>query len=96
MKMRNFDIGLDGYVTPTLVPGVAGCDGQPLTLPAPTMDTLKRYGFSMTHQIMPNVLPQGRIFKAAGSKKIFPAEHYPILIEYMKKESLEKGYKYDE
>lgn len=32
VKMRNFDIGLDGSVTPTLVPGVEGCDSEPLPL----------------------------------------------------------------
>jgi len=96
MKMRNFDIGLDGAITPTLVPGVADCNDEPLTLPAPTLDTLKRYGFTMTYEIKPNVLEQGRIFKAAGSKKIFPEKHLPILIEYMKKEAIKRGYKYDE
>jgi hypothetical protein len=96
MKMRNFDIGLDGSVTPTLIPDVAACDNQPLTLPVPTLDTLKHYGFSMTYQIKPNVLEQGRIFKAAGSKQIFPEVHFPILIDYMKKEATKMGYHYDE
>jgi len=96
MKMRNFDIGLDGYVTPTLVPGLDECKDPPLTLPAPSLATLEKYGFSMTYEIKPNVLEQGRIFKAAGSNRIFPEKHYPILIEYMKKESLKRGYKYDE
>jgi hypothetical protein len=50
----------------------------------------------MTYEIKPNVLEQGRIFKAAGSKKIFPEKHLPILIEYMKKEAIKRGYKYDE
>jgi hypothetical protein len=96
MKMRNFDIGLDGSVTPTLIPDVNTCDNQPLTLPVPTLDTLKRHGFSMTYQIKPKVLEQGRMFRAAGSKKIFPEVHYPILIEYMKKEATKKHYLYDE
>ena len=97
MKMRNFDIGLDGYVTPTVVPGVEGCSGEtPLKLPVPTTDTLKRYGISMTYQIKPNVLPQGKMFRAAGSKKIYPEKHFPIMIEYMKKQAVEKGYQYDE
>jgi hypothetical protein len=95
-KMRNFDIGLDGSVTPTLIPDVNPCDNQPLTLPVPTLDTLKQYGFSMTYQIKPNVFEQGRIFRAAGSKKIFPEVHFSILIEYMKKEATKKGYRYDE
>jgi len=95
-KMRNFDIGLDGFVTPTLVPGIEGCNSQPLPLPVPTLDILKQHGFSMSYEIKPNVLEQGRIFEAAGSKKIFPEKHYPVLLKYMKAEAVQKGYKYDE
>ena len=87
----------DDDVTPTLVPGINGCDGKPLSLPVPTLDTLRSYGFSMTYEIKPNViLEQGRIFKAAGSKRIFPKKHFPILIGYMKKDAIRRGYKYDE
>jgi hypothetical protein len=97
VKMRNFDIGLDGMITPTLVPGVSGCGGIPLPLPVPTKATLEHYGFSMTHEIKPNtLLEQGRIFKAAGSERIFPEEHFPILIKYMKEDAIKRGYKYDE
>jgi hypothetical protein len=97
VKMRNFDIGLDGTVTPTLVPEINDCDGKPSSLPVPTLDILRGYGFSMTYEIKPNViLEQGRIFKAAGSKRIFPKKHFPILIEYMKKDAIRRGYKYDE
>jgi hypothetical protein len=42
------------------------------------------------------ILEQGRILKAAGSKRIFPEKHFPILIDYMKKDALRRGYKYDE
>ena len=48
----------------------------------------------MTYQIKPNVLEQGRIYKAAGSKKIFPEVHFPVLIEYMKKEATKRGDKF--
>ena len=94
MRMRNFDIGLDGYVTPTLVPGIGECNDVPLELPVPTTDTLKRYGISMTHQIKPNVLVQGKMFKVAGSKKIYPEIHFPIMIDYMKQQAIKKRYKY--
>jgi hypothetical protein len=96
VKMRNFDIGLDGYVTPTLVPGIAVCHSQPLSMPVPNLDILKKHGFAISHEVKPNVLEQGRIYKAAGSKRIFPQKHYPILLEYMKKDALKRGYKYDE
>ena len=95
-RMRNFDIGLDGTVTPTLVPGIAGCDDEPLTLPVPTLEVLEGHGFSMRHEVRPNVLEQGRIFRAAGSKTIVPVIHYPVLLEYMKRDADRKGYMYDE
>jgi hypothetical protein len=95
MRMRNFDIGLDGTITPTLVPGLADCNDEPLELAAPTLETLQRYGFTMTYEIKPNVLlEQGRIFKAAGSNRIFPEKHYPVLIEYMKNDARKRGYEY--
>ncbi len=98
LKMRNFDIGLDGTITPTLIPGVPGCCcSEPAVQPAPSLDTLKSYGFTMTYEIKPNlILEQGRIFKAAGSKRIFPEKHFPILIEYMKKDATKRGYQYTE
>jgi len=95
-KMRNFDIGLDGFVTPTLVPDVNVCDAEPLILPVPTLDTLKHYGFQMTYRIKPNVLEQGRMFKAAGSNKIFPETHFPVILDYMKNQARKKGYLYDQ
>jgi hypothetical protein len=56
IKMRNFDIGLgDGYLTPTLVPGVAACpNAQPLSYPVPRLDALARHGFSLSLEIEPH------------------------------------------
>jgi hypothetical protein len=93
-RMRNFDIGLDGFVTPTLIEGV-GCDSKPLPLAVPNLDSLHEHGFSMYYEIKPNVLEQGRIFKAAGSDKIIPEQHFPVILEYMKRQAEEKGYEYD-
>jgi hypothetical protein len=94
MKMRNLDIGLDGYVTPVLVPGIDECNDPPLELPVPDLDILDEYGLSMTYEIKPNVLEQGRMFKAAGSKRIFPEKHYPIIMQHIEQKVIEKGYKY--
>ena len=95
-KMRNFDIGLDGYLTPTLIPGIDSCDSQPLPLKVPDLKIMKNHGFSMYYEIKPNVFEQGRMFKAAGSKKIVPETHYPVMIEYIKKQAAQKGYAYTE
>jgi len=94
VKMRNFDIGLDGFITPTRVPGIKGCDCEALPLPVPTLDVLKKHGFSMSYEIKPYVFEQWKMFKAAGSKKLYPEVHYPILLEYMKKDAVKRGYKY--
>jgi len=96
MKMRNFDIGLDGSITPTLVPGIGECAGEPMSLPAPSLDVLHRYGFKVRHEIKPNVFEQGRIYRAAESKKLTAEEHFPILLEYMKQDAAERGYSFDD
>ena len=81
MLMRNFDVGLDGSVTPMLVPGVEECDCEPEPKTVPTLDGLAKYGFEVEYEIKPNVFEQGAIFKAAGSKKIFPDKHFPAIME---------------
>jgi hypothetical protein len=95
MKMRNFDIGLDGSVTPHLIQGLHACqNSQILPLPMHSLKTLEHHGFTITHQIKPNVFEQGAIYKAAGSKKIYVKKHYPILIKYMKTQAAQKNYNY--
>ena len=94
VKMRNFDIGLDGFVTPTMVSGITQCDSEPLPMPVPTLEALHKHGLSMSYEISPRVFEQWSMFKAIGSNKIFPKKHYPIFLEYMKKEADKKGYKY--
>jgi hypothetical protein len=97
-KMKNFDIGIDGEVTPTIVPGVQGCRNQEKPLPLKTfnLDVLDKYGFEMTYQIKPNVFEAGKIYKIIGEKKVFPAKHYSMIIEDIKRQADAKGYKYDE
>ncbi len=97
MKMRNFDIGLDGSVTPVLIPDVAACPSpEPAPLEVPTLDVLKQFGLTVTYQIKPNVFEQGAIYRDAGEKQIFPEKHFPILLEAMKQQAAEKGYRYTE
>ncbi len=96
MKERNMDIGLDdGFVTPTLVPGI--CDGaQPQSYPVPTLDKFNEYGFTMDLTIEPKEFERGKILKLiypnGGEKRIRPAEQMPIVMDFIKKEALEKGY----
>ncbi len=96
-KMRNFDIGLDGSITPLLIDNVPGCeDCRPAALTMPSLQSLKDYGFTLTHEIKPNVFEQEKIFRAAGSYKIFPEKHYPVLLEFMKRQAHGKGYSFAE
>lgn len=96
-KMRNMDIGLDGFITPLLVPGIEECGNTaPLPIAVPTLEVLRSHGLTMTLQTKPNVLEQGRIYKAAGTKNIYPEKHFPIIMEQIKKEATQKGYKYVE
>jgi len=96
MKERNMDIGLDdGFVTPTLVPGI--CDGaQPQSYPVPTLDKFNKYGFAMDLAVEPKEFERGKILRLiypnGGEKRIRPSEHLPIVMDFIKKEALEKGY----
>lgn len=101
MRMRNLDIGLDdGYVTPTLIPGVSQCEGsEPLSYPAPKLDFLKSKGFSVKVEIQPREWESGKILrivneKDGGSKKrIEPAVDFSILMAYIHEDAVKKGYK---
>jgi hypothetical protein len=72
MKKRNFDIGIEnGYITPTLVPGVAACpNARPLPLPVPRLDVLAKYGFSMNLEIEPHEWESGRILRVVYGDKL--------------------------
>ncbi|MHC4365646.1 MAG: DUF4056 domain-containing protein [Planctomycetota bacterium] len=98
-KKRNFDIGLDGYVTPTLVPGVQECErARAVSYPAPR-PAVDKYGFSMELEIEPREWEKEEILKTvylgAGAKKIYPEEHFPWIMERIKREAMEKGHDFD-
>ena len=93
---RNMDIGLDGSVSPVLVPGICDCDAFPL--PVPTLEVLSEFDFSMKYYIEPRVWEKGKIlgvvYKDGKGKVIEPAVHYPILMDFIRKQAVEK-YHYD-
>jgi hypothetical protein len=96
MKERNMDIGLvDGFVTPVLVPGVCP-DAQPLSLPVPTLKTLTKYGFTLDLQIKPGEWESGQILKIVypdgKGTRIHPATDIPVIIDYLKKDGISRGY----
>ena len=99
-KKRNFDIGLDGYVTPTLVPELQECEGAaPLSYPVPKPE-LYIYKFSIKYEIEPREWEKGEILKAVypdgEGEKIYPEKHFPEIMDYIKKQAMEKGYDYDD
>ncbi len=89
IKMRNFDIGLgDGYITPTLVPGVRECpDAEPLSYPVPTLETLAEHGFVLSLEIEPHEWERGKILRVAcgdaPEKRIVPELHFPRIMDYI-------------
>jgi len=96
VKERNMDIGLeDGYVTPTLVPGICP-DAKPQSYPAPGLSTFHRYGFKMKFEVEPRTWEQHRIFKAAypqgNGMRIKLPEDLPAIFNDMKQEARKLGY----
>ncbi len=95
MRKRNFDIGLDdGFITPTLLPDVPGCeDAVPVSYPVPTLDALSQYGFSARVEIEPREWEKNRVLrivypdKKDKKKRIDAVEHIPIIMTQMRREA---------
>lgn len=97
ISMRNLDMGLnDGFVSPTIIPDVADCDGEPVNYPVPNVDILDKYGLAMTYEIKPNVFEQGKVFKVIDAKRIYPAQHYPAIMAHISKEATDLGHTFIE
>lgn len=96
IKKRNLDIGLDGYVTPVLVPGISeGAEPEPLAVPTP--DALSEYGFSVKFEIDPRIWEKDRIIATLNpstTKIIDVRKHFPKIMDSIKKEAVNK-YGYD-
>jgi hypothetical protein len=96
MKKRNFDIGMeDGFVTPTLVPGVSACrDTGPASYPVPTLDVLARHGFSMTLEIEPHEWERDKILRVVYGnerhERINPEEHLGIIMDDIRRQAAAK------
>ncbi len=93
MKKRNFDIGLkNGYITPTLIPGVSECpDARPLPYPVPTLDVLSQYGFAARVEIEPHEWESGRILRVVygdkPQKRIVPEEHFALIMDDIRRQA---------
>lgn len=98
MKKRNFDIGLDdGFVTPSIVPSVPGCEGaEAQPYPVPNLEFLSEYGFSVKLEIEPRVHEKTEILSiiyadGTGRKeRIEPDIHFAAIMDYIKEEAITK------
>jgi hypothetical protein len=97
MKKRNFDIGLDdGFVTPWIVSSICECEGvEGQIFLAPNPGFLAEYGFSMKFEIEPREWEKDKILKIVypdgqARKRLEPAVHFPQIMDYIKKEAVEK------
>jgi len=91
---RNFDTGRDdGFITPWLVP-VVDPNSQPELCPAPNLDFLADYGFSMELEMQPREWQKKEILAITGkhnpANRIKPIIHFPLIMEQIKKEARNK------
>ncbi len=93
MRRRNFDVGLDdGWITPTLLPNVPGCEGaEPVSYPVPTLETLAQYGFTAAVEIEPREWEKNKVLRIVypdkKGKRIIPTEHFPTIMAQIRKEA---------
>ena len=100
MKKRNFDIGLDdGFVTPTIVEGIEGCEGaKPQPYPVPRIDSLADYGFAVRLKIEPREWERGKILRVVypdakqRKKYVEPSIHLARIMNHIKQEAEKYGY----
>lgn len=102
IRCRNFDIGIDdGLVTPKLVPALSQCpDAMARSCPAPSLDVLEKYGFSVVFEIQPKEWEKKQILsivypdKSERKNRFEPRYAYRPLMEYIKEDAIKK-YHYD-
>jgi hypothetical protein len=95
MIVRNMDIGLEnGLVTPILVPGACE-DAKPRPYPVPTLDTLNKYGFTMSFEVQPAEFEKNKILRIiypnGGGKRIRFPEDLAWIMDYTKAEAIKRG-----
>ena len=95
---RNLDIGWDdGFVTPWVVPGMAGCpDETPAAYPAPNLSALSEYHFSAKYEIEPREWERKEILRPlcppgrGRPARIEPAQHLGAIMEYIRAQAIHR------
>jgi len=92
MLMRNLDIGTgDGKVGPCIPPGYGREDGRIWECPIPNLEYSGEMGFDFQLEARPHVKKE--VFQRILGKDIIdPETDFPIMMEYIKREAVEKGY----
>lgn len=94
MKKRGLDIGVDtGSVLPIRVPNVPGCTGAtPMAYPAPTLQGLAQYGFSVILEIEPHGWEKYKILRVAYpdqlGRRIRPDLHFAAIMHDIRQEAI--------
>ena len=99
VKKRNFDTGLDdGFVTPCLVPEIPDCNAVKVKrLVVPDLESIGKYGFSAKLEIEPREWEKNKILGVAYPKKenkakrIEPAKHFPLVMNYIENDAESRG-----
>ncbi|MDP3027847.1 MAG: DUF4056 domain-containing protein [Nanoarchaeota archaeon] len=89
--MRNMDIGCDdGWVTASLIPGYY--DGEPVSLEAPKLDLLDKYGVKMKYTITSMHSQGGELRRLVGIKgpAVEPQKDFCKIMHQIQKEAVEK------
>ncbi len=94
MKKRGLDIGVDtGYVLPIRVPNVPGCAGaEPRAYPAPSLQAVADYGFSVILAIEPRGWEKYKILRIVYpdqlGRTIRPDEHFAAIMFDIRQEAV--------
>jgi len=90
ISKRNVDAGFDdGFVNPTLIPGVS--DAEPIPCAIPRLDSPGKYGFGVKYTIASAHGADRKMRRIAGtSGPLEPLRHFPVIMEHIKKEAVEK------
>jgi hypothetical protein len=96
MLLRNMDMGLDdGHVSPALVPGICP-DAQPMNLPVPTLDTAKRYGFTVDLTINPHGFTSheclSSVYSGGRHGPIILPQDLPAIMKCLQQQARDMGY----
>ncbi len=98
MKKRNLDMGLDdGHVTPTLIPGVAECEGaEAQPFPVPNLSFAAKYGFEVKFEIEPRIWEGGTILDIACSgtsprtDRVEPVIHLAPIMKFIRQDAVRR------